>query len=172
MAGSWPFGARPRTGLVAGATLIVCAGACAPNQSGGGGPAAADTARGVVAVVGAEPTTRVALRTADALLLLVGGPVETLRLAAGIDVWVSGRREEDGSLRVETYRVRSADGVPATDGVLELEGDVAVIVTATGDRVRFAPAPAGLRQLAGRHVWIAAPPGSEPRSWGALDTRR
>jgi hypothetical protein len=172
MAAPGPFAARPRKMLVAGATLIVCAGACAPNQSGEGGPAAADTARGVVAVVGAEPTTRVALRTADAQLLLVGDPVEALRLAAGIDVWVSGSREEDGSLRVETYRVRSADGVPATDGMLELEGDTAVILTAAGDRVRFSPAPAGLRRLAGRHVWIAAPPGGEPRSWGTLDTRR
>lgn len=130
---------------------------------------AADTARGVLEVVGAEPLTRVALRTAEGQLPLSGPAADTLRMASGIEVWVSGAHHEDGSLRVDSYQVRSVAGVPATDGVLELDGDAAVLVTATGERVRFTPAPAGLRGLEGRRVWIAAPPGSEPQSWGVLD---
>lgn len=156
--------------MLIGAALAVFAGACAPNHAEESGPVAADTARGVIAVVGAEPLSRVALSTADGQLQLRGPVADTLRMASGIDVWVSGARDEDGTLRVEHYRVRSVDGVPATDGVLELDGDAAVLVTTTGERVRFSPAPAGLRHLEGRRVWIAAPPGSEPQAWGVLDS--
>jgi hypothetical protein len=130
---------------------------------------AADTARGIVEVVGAEPMSWVSLRTDAGPVQIEGAAAESLRWASGAEVWVSGSRGEDGRFLVEAFRVRSVDGVEATDGVLEVDGDAAVLVTADGDRVRYAPAAAGLRALEGHHVWIAGRPGGEPRSWGLLD---
>lgn len=130
---------------------------------------AADTARGTVEIVGAEPMSWVSLRTEDGPVHLDGPAAESLRRASGAEVWVSGSRGEDGRLQIEAFRVRSVDGVEATDGILEVDGDAVVLVTADGDRVRYAPAAAGLRALEGHRVWIAGQPGGEPRSWGLLD---
>jgi hypothetical protein len=130
---------------------------------------AADTARGIVEVVGAEPMSWVSLRTDDGPVQLDGDATASLRRASGAEVWVSGSLGEDGRLRVESFRVRSVDGVAAIDGILEVDGDAVVLVTADGERVRYAPTAAGLRALEGRRVWIAGEPGGEPRSWGALE---
>jgi hypothetical protein len=156
-------------GVTLAMAAAVLAGACGTNHQPGEGPMAADTVRGVVEVAGAEPLTRLVLRTPDGDLPLSGPPAEALRRASGVEVWLAGSRSEDGSLVVATYRVLSVDGVQATDGVLELEGNAAILVTPEGKRVRFAPAPAGLRSLAGQRVWIAGPPGGEPHSWGMLE---
>jgi hypothetical protein len=153
-----------------GAGLVVTAGACgANNHHEEAGPMAADTARGIVEVVGADPMSWVSLRTGDGPIQVDGAAAESLRRASGAEVWVSGSRGEDGRLRVESFRVRSVDGVAATDGILEVDGDAVVLVTSDGERVRYAPASAGLRALEGRRVWIAGEPGGEPRSWGALE---
>jgi hypothetical protein len=160
-------GARRAAGLV-GLAAATAAG-CAPNDLDEAGPLAGDTVRGVVEIVGAEPITGVRLATADGPVPLSGPVADQLRPATGAEVWVRGARSEDGPFRVESFAVRAVDGVEAVDGVLELDGDAAVVVTRAGDRVRFSPAPAGLRRLEGRHVWVAAPPGSEPRSWGLLE---
>ncbi len=159
-------------GAALGVTMMVAGSACAPNQTTEDGPVAADTARGIVEIAGAEPITHVRLRTPDRLVTITGPDADQLRLAQGVEVWVSGVREEAGQLRLEVYEVRAVDGMTATDGVLELDGDAAVLVTRTGERVRFSPAPPGLRQLEGRRVWVAAPPGAEPRSWGPLERDR
>jgi hypothetical protein len=143
--------------------------ACGPNHPPGGGPLAGDTARGVVEVVGAEPLTRVVLRSRAGDLPLTGAPAGTLRRASGVDVWVAGTRTADGSLDVHRFRVRSVDGQEAADGVLELEGGMAVLVTATGDRTRYSSVPAGLRPMEGQRVWIVGSPGGHPMAWGLLD---
>lgn len=168
--------ARPGSALavvVAGALVAgaLVASACAPNHQADGGPMAADTVRGIVDVTGAEPLTGVVVRTAGGDLRLAGPIADDLRPAAGIEVWVAGSRAEDGSLLVESYRVRSVDGIAAVDGVLELEGADAVLVTATGERVRFDGAPPGLRGLVGQRIWIAGPPGGHPQAWGVLASR-
>lgn len=165
------MGARGRRflGILAGSLAALGATACGPNQHAEAGPMAADTARGLVAVVGADPATRVVMRTPDGDLPLTGEHAAALRRAAGIEVWAAGRRAADGALEVEAYRVRSADGLEAVDGVLEMDGDAAVLVTPAGDRIRYTPVPPGLRPLEGRRVWIAGPPGGEPQAWGSLD---
>lgn len=155
--------------LALGLAAALGASACGTNQQHGEGPMAADTARGIVEVAGAEPVTSVVLRTPRGDLRLVGPRAESLRRASGAEVWVSGTRGDDGSLTIDAYRVRSVDGVEAADGVLELDGDAAVLVTPTGERVRYATAPAGLRSLIGQRVWITGRAGGEPRSWGALE---
>jgi hypothetical protein len=164
----------PRT--AAGGGVLVLAGAlgaavagCAAGHNDEAGPMATDTARGIVAVVGAEPITHVVLRVPEGDLRLTGEAEAALRRAAGAEVWVAGRTTEDGGLVVDAFRVRASGGVEAADGVLELDGGTAVLVTSAGERLRYGPAPAGLRRLEGRHVWIAGTPGAEPQSWGVLE---
>jgi hypothetical protein len=130
---------------------------------------AADTARGVVEIVGAEPITQVRIATPDGRLTLTGPGADELRLAAGTEIWVAGTREEGDGFRIEAFAIRAVDGMAAVDGFLELDGDDAVLLTRTGDRVRFTPAPAGVRQLEGRRIWIAGPAGGEPQAWGPLE---
>lgn len=131
--------------------------------------AASDTARGVVAVTGADPLTRVVLRHDDGSTTTLAGPVaDTLRAAAGLEVRVTGRRSGDG-LEGTGFRILRMERLPATDGRLHIDGDVATLLTADGRSVRFPAAPAALRELAGRRVWIAGEPGGEPQSWGLLE---
>jgi hypothetical protein len=159
-----------RVARLLSAGLVLLAAACGTNNHHPeAGPMAADTARGTVGIVGAEPMSWVSLRTEDGPVHLHGAAAESLRRASGAEVWVSGSRGEDGRLQIEAFRVRSVDGVEATGGILEVDGDAVVLVTADGDRVRYAPAAAGLRTLEGHGVWIAGRPGGEPRSWGLLD---
>ena len=166
-----------RAGLALLTALAV--GACGTNHADGdhaadGPPPGArsepgDTARGVVAVTGADPLTRVVLRHGDGSTTTIAGAIaDTLRRAAGLEVAVAGERTEHG-LEGDAFRVLRLERLPAADGRLEVEGDAAILVTADGRRLRFPAAPAALRELAGRRVWIAGEPGSEPQSWGRLD---
>lgn len=166
-----------RAGFALLTALLV--GACGANHADGdhaadgpppgAGDPATDTARGVVAVTGADPLTRVVLRHDDGSTTPIAGAIaDTLRRAAGLEVAVTGERTEHG-LEGAAFRVLGLERLPAADGRLEVEGDVAVLVTADGRRLRFPAAPAALRGLAGRRVWIAGNVGGEPQSWGLLE---
>ena len=128
--------------------------------------AQADTLRGTVLVVGADPVTRLVLRTDDGQIGLEGPAAGPLRRAAGLGVRVDGRIA-DGAMTVTAFRIREADGMPAADGLLEVAGDTAVLVTPDG-RLPYAPVPTALRARVGAWVWIAGPPGGEPQAWGVL----
>lgn len=161
----------------AAALVAVAAAACGGNHAprgdaplpaaGSGAGAATDSVRGVVRVTGADPLTRVELRTAAGEGMTVRG-AEALRGAAGLEVVIHGARTA-AAIEATSFRVVALDGTPAADGRLVLEGDAAVLVTAAGERLRYPAAPAALRALAGRHVWVAGEPGREPRQWGTLD---
>lgn len=153
------------------ALLALVAGACTAGAQDEvetpGNRAVADTLRGAVSVVGADPLTRVVLRTGDDQIRLEGPGAETLRRVNGLIVQVEGRLQ-DSTMTVAGFHVRAADGLPAADGILEIEGDTAVLVTPAGERLRYAPAPSALRGQAGKRVWIAGETGSEPRAWGVI----
>lgn len=168
-----------RAGPALGLAAVLVALACGANHSAerdaagadrpGADRLAADTLTGVVAVTGADPLTRVVLRPtrSGAEVVLTGPVADTLRAAAGLELWVAGSRAEDG-LAVSDFRVRSVDGVPAADGRLELDGGAVVLVTRSGERLRYPSASPALRDLAGSHVWIAGAPGRAPQQWGVL----
>ncbi|MFO7894128.1 MAG: hypothetical protein R6U63_10350 [Longimicrobiales bacterium] len=130
-------------------------------------PAAGDTLRGTVRVVGADPITQLILRTEDGRIDLQGPAADELRRVNGLVVRVRGHL--DGStMTVAEFRVRAAEGLPAADGTLEIDGNAAVLVTPDGDRLRYAPAPTSLRARAGVRVWIAGEVGGEPQAWGVI----
>lgn len=166
-----------RAVVLAGTTLGFCLTALAGCASGSGGAgtgmgqvavdAPADTLRGTVLVVGADPVTQVVLRTEHGRVTLQGPALDQLRRVNGIGVRVDGRLEGT-TMTAAGFRVREVDGVPAADGTLEIDGATAILTTPDGRRLRYAPVPTSLRARAGQHVWIAGRPGGEPQAWGVI----
>jgi hypothetical protein len=169
--------------------------ACAPNHAASdtGRPggmstpaevaAAPDTLRGLVAVVGAEPASWVVLRpaTGGPEVTLQGDPVRELRRLSGIEIQVEGRAGPGGgaaagppgssagrSFIVQRFAVLAVDGIPAVDGILEVEDDVAYLILAGGDRIRIAQLPAALRDQSGARVWLAGPLEGEIQAFGVI----
>jgi hypothetical protein len=104
--------------------------------------------------------------------VLLDGPLLTqLRHVDGLDVSVTGPRH-DRFLTVEHFTVISANGVPATDGLLVAAGDTLVLVTAEGVRHPLVhPSPA-LRSNVGGRVWVSGPLDREPVAYGMIDNNR
>jgi hypothetical protein len=129
----------------------------------------------VVAVVGSEPGTHVALlvddgRSAFALL----GERALLERVQGLEIVVRGAPEAGGGLpsgaafRVESFVVRASDGVPAVDGTLVREGERYLLVTGDGRRLPLEHVPDALRGRVGARVWISGTPGRFPDSFGVI----
>jgi hypothetical protein len=184
--------------LTAHAIVVALLGgllACAPNHAASdvGRPggmstpaeqaAAPDTLRGLVAVVGAEPGSWVVLRpaTGGPEITLQGDPVRELRRLSGVEVQVEGQAGAGGgavagppgasagrSFTVQRFAVLAVDGIPAVDGVLEIEDDVAYLILTGGDRIRIAHLPAALRDQSGARVWLAGPLEGEIQAFGVI----
>ena len=162
-----PWATARAAAILAGASLVglACAGGGVPANAAP--DATPDTVRGVVAVVGADPLTRVMIE-ADGRRLTVAGPAEDgLRRVHGLEVRVDGRIE-GSTLTAARFRVRALGELPAADGTLEVDGDTAVLVTPDGDRLSFGSAPPALRARAGARVWIAGHEGDAPQAWGVI----
>jgi hypothetical protein len=163
---SGPAGSIP---LAAGLVLAACSVTVVDgSRTVAPPPAAADSLRGTVAVVGAEPLTRLVLRTHAGAVDLEGRAAPALRSVRGAEVRVDGRQDGDRFI-ADAFRVRAVDGVPAADGTLELDGDRAVLVAPDGTRIPYGYAPAALREHRGQRVWIAGPADAEPLAWGRID---
>jgi hypothetical protein len=133
-----------------------------PSQS-------SDTARGIVAVVGAIPITEVVLRPAGGQQIALTGPLaREIGVASGADVWVRGRRVDARTIDVAAYAVRSVDGVTAITGTLAADGDRLVLVTDDGRRHPIARPPEPLRQLVGARVWVSGDPSTTISTYGVL----
>lgn len=136
-------------------------------------PVGADSLRGTVDVVGSEPGTWVVLRQGggrrDATLL---GDDTLLRRLAGLEVAVWGAAERPGTFRVTRLAVRSANGVPAVDGMLTRAGQGFALVTDDGRRLPIVQLPAALRSSVGARVWVAGPLDRAPDSFGVIGDPR
>ena len=117
--------------------------------------AATDTARGIVAVVGAVPATHVVLRASGGPFTLTGSLANEISAASGADVWVSGRRLDDRTIEVTRYAVRTVDGVSAVSGTLVADGGQLVLITDEGRSLVVAQPPDALREHVGARVWIS-----------------
>ncbi len=135
-----------------------------------GSPSPVDTARGIIAIVGADPATEVVLRPR------AGGPdmvlshpdQESLNRLSGLEVWVEGTKIGARHFVVLRFAVRGADGISALDGTLAQEGDRVVLVTADGRRLALAESPVALRHQIGARVWISGPLDRAPNSFGII----
>jgi hypothetical protein len=144
-----------------------------PSQRPSPPVAASDTARGIVAVVGAVPITEVVLRQPAGRPVTLTGPLaREIGVASGADVWVRGRRVNERTIDVASYEVRSVDGVTAITGTLTADGDRLVLVTEDGRRHAIARPPTPLRAHVGARVWITGDLGAAINAYGVLRPRR
>ena len=128
--------------------------------------ASPDTARGVIALVGAEPMVRVTLRgDPRGTLTLAGAP--SLSTLSGLELWVVGR-QRDGVFEVKEFAVRAADGVPAIDGVLTERAGALSLVLPNGRSTAIAGAPAAIRPFIGKRIWVTLSNG-EVQTFGVID---
>lgn len=163
--------------------LAACASAlmaCAPAAPDGHGsspadaaPAAADTLRGTVQVVGSEPATSVVLAPAGGGAdVVLEGDRRVLDRLAGLEVFVRGERVAGGRLRVERTEVRAANGIPAVDGVLARDVGRDVLLARDGTRHVIARLPEALRGRTGSRVWLAGPLDGDIDSFGIIAERQ
>lgn len=130
--------------------------------------ASLDTARGVIALVGADPMIRVTLRgDPRGTLTLAGAP--SLSTLSGLELWVAGR-QSDGVYEVKEFAVRAADGVPAIDGILTERAGALSLVRANGQTTSIAGAPAAIRPFIGKRVWVTIVDG-EVQTFGVIGER-
>jgi hypothetical protein len=132
---------------------------------------AADTIRGIVAVVGTDRDKQVIIRPANGPSITLLGPDAALAgRAAGADVWVSGPKA-DRTMTVTSFAVRMVDGLPAVDGDLTLDGQKLVLVTQTGKRHTIANPPNALRDQVGGRVWVTGNLDQGPVAFGIIKTK-
>lgn len=145
------------------ALVVVCAvTACAQAAPSGSATraemlASADTLRGRLEVVGAEPATSVALMDSTGSAVTLVGELQVLRSLTGLEVVVWGEAEGSGGFRVSRFAVRAHAGVPAVDGVLVREGEGWFLTTEGGERRPIPRLPEALRGSEGARIWIAGP---------------
>jgi len=151
---------------------VLAALACtrgAPAAAGAAAPAAADSLRGTVAVVGSDPGTSVALlMDGGRRAVTLEGERPLLDRLAGLEVAVWGAPVRAGVFRVDRVAVRASGGVAAVDGVLAREGAGWVLVTEEGRRLPVPHLPQVLRGMEGARIWIAGPLDRPPNSSGVI----
>ena len=135
---------------------------------------AADSVRGIVAVVGTSFDSHVILRPAAGgrAVTLVGAQARTVGRLSGADVWLTGTRDDRGQITVSRFLVRSVDGAPALDGTLIARGDQLLLVTRDGKQHPIANPPPALREHVGARVWITGPLDKGPLTFGVIEERR
>jgi hypothetical protein len=127
-----------------------------------------DSLEGIVRVVGVQAFPEVTLARDDGLTAVtLEGPF-TLSRVAGLRVAVAGTRVGT-RFTVNRFVVVAANGVPAHDGILTLDGDALVLVTAAGTRLPVANPPPALRGALGHRVWISGRLEQAAVAFGVID---
>lgn len=136
--------------------------------------AAADTLRGVVAVVGSAVDEHVVVRPngGGPAVTALGPQGATLGRLSGAEVWIAGTPAPMRGFHVTRFLVRSVDGAPAIDGTLARRGAGYVIVTtASGAERPVAKPPAALVTHVGARVWITGSLDSGALAFGVISER-
>lgn len=127
-----------------------------------GGKSRGDTLRGVVTLLGKEPTQRVVLVDVNGKTITLSGLATTgMAKFAGVELMVRGVLVGPRDVVMTDFIVRAAQGVPAFDGKLSGGVSGAFLQLTDGSGRRPIPVlPAPLHGLNGARVWIALSPGS------------
>lgn len=133
-----------------------------------------DTARGIIAVVGADPVTQVMLGRDRSRIVLRGPLRQTLARLSGMEVWVEGAAGAPALGGVPTliparFIVRAIDGRPVVDGVLEVSARGIRLVGQDGAVHSIDHVPAALAELAGHRVWVLLNPRGHIELFGDID---
>jgi hypothetical protein len=127
-----------------------------------------DTVIGTIQIVGTDPFPRTVIIPAYSglPLRLIGPP--TLQRLDGLQVQIVGQRAGD-QFTVKSFLVLSANGQPATDGKLVLDGGTLYIVTEDGERHALVNPSPNLRARVGQRVWVSGPLDREPIAYGFIN---
>lgn len=152
--------------------LLALVFACHGNRAGSAiDPARAvqgDTIIGTIQIVGTEPfpSTVIIPATSGISLRLTGPPA--LQRVNGLQVQIVGRLAGE-QFTVRSFTVLSANGQPATDGRLVLDGGTLYIVTQDGTRHALVDPSPNLRARVGQRVWVSGPLDREPIAYGFIE---
>lgn len=155
--------------------LLLCfAAACGRVHSSDNDATAAapDSLIGVLSVTGTEFFRQLVLRVDERGHVLSADVADSAALSrlGGLELVVRGRTA-DNLFRVATFTVRSADGAPVVDGVVQREGDRLFLLTTGGKRALGNP-PDALRAMIGARVWIGGPLDTGPNVYGLIAPAR
>jgi len=133
----------------------------------------ADTARGVVTVLGTSAVPQVVLVTDDGTkqIALSGMATTGLSKLVGTEVVVRGFLVSPRDVVVSDFIVRAVNKVPAFDGVIDevAGGGWALTLTDGSGTKRLPVVPPTLRSYPGLRVWVSFRPGSDtPDSYGLV----
>jgi hypothetical protein len=127
-----------------------------------------DSLEGVVHVAGTNPFPQTTLAPDNGGRAVTLDGSASLRHLDGLRIAAVGALTGN-HLAVARFTVLAANGVAATDGMLALNGDALVLVTAAGKRyVLVNPSPV-LRANVGHRVWVSGPLDREPVAYGIID---
>lgn len=112
----------------------------------------------------------IVLRAADGTIVGLQG-MEAASMASVIGAEVRAWGTLDGTqLDVDSFLVLAVDGLPASDGVLELTGEsYALRLTDGGQRDVINP-PAALKAHVGERVWLTGADDAPPTAFGVITT--
>ena len=147
-------------------TLVACQPKNA-SQGDSSAQTAVDTLRGTLVLEGSVPYEIAALRTSTGRVVIDSAQPQILRLSQ-LDLWVRGRRTAPDHFVVEAYRVRTANGARAWDGILRSGPGGLLIELEDGSTHPIRGAPANLAQLSGARIWITENADGSVREYGQL----
>jgi hypothetical protein len=153
---------------VAAACVIACGGGRPASATVAAGPASADTVLGTIQLVGTDAFPQVILvpEMSGISLKLIGPPA--LQRVDGLQVQLAGQLAGD-KFTVRSFQVIAANGQPAIDGRLVLDGGMFYIVTQDGERHRLIEPSPNLRAHLGARVWVSGPSDREPVAYGVIE---
>lgn len=132
----------------------------APGTTNPGAPASAtgtDTLRGQLSLTATASDTGVTMRAGDTVYTLRTTEQEPLRRVSGLEVVVRGRHAGPRVFDVANFAVRASNGVPAVDGILDVENGIFFLRLADGSRANIAITPVPLRGEIGSRVYLVGP---------------
>jgi hypothetical protein len=128
---------------------------------------AADTLRGIFVLEGSDPAPLAVVRSSTGRVIIDGVGASMLKLAQ-LDLWMRGTRTSPGRFRVAEYRVRSANGAKAWDGVLRSDPTGFRLELGDGTTHPIRGAPSTFAQLTGSRVWVTETNNGAVSEYGVL----
>ena len=153
-----------REALVAAAVIGCTPAAQTPTPSAEQVP---DTLRGTLIVEGNDPFPLPTVRTAAGRVVIDSAAAGLLRLDH-LEVWLRGTRTSPDRFRVSDYRVRSANGAAAWDGILRGDANSLRLELDDGSVRAIRRAPSGLDRLIGSRIWFTENADGTLREYGTF----
>lgn len=119
-----------------------------------------DSVRGTVTYLGSGASRQLAVEDGSVKIAISGMATSDMSSLEGKEVVVRGLRTTPRSMVVSDFIVRSADGMPVLDGILDADG---VLRLSDGSGSRRLNLTDSLRSLSGTRIWVSVKDGQALR---------